>query len=153
MSDIVSQLIALGVFPPKKHKGALMYLTADCALAAATPTLISPMAVAYDVGGFTGVANRFTIPSGVKYVQLFGQVIGASQTDQLNAQIFKNGTRLPFSTNTDIDSSGADYSPVFSAPISVMAGDYFQLYAVSQLARNANPGTSNDTWMSINVLE
>jgi len=134
-------------------KGAMLNASATTSLGANAWTKVALANVVYDSTGgtLTGTASRITIPAGVTKVQLFGSVNTSSQTDQVLATIYKNGASLQGSTDTDIDSTGGDTPPAFTAVIPVTQGDYFELWAFTQLARDVT--ASNFTWLSIQIVE
>ena len=134
-------------------KGALLFAAANTAMSAATWTKVSFTTVSYDTtgGALTGTASRFTIPAGVSKIKLKGQVTGSSATDQFITVFYKNGAGIGAATTVDIDSSGQDSSPSFSAVLPVAQSDYFELWAYSTLARDALNVAA--TWFSIEIVE
>ena len=109
----------------------------------------------YDTNSFwsAGSNTRFTIPAGVTKVKLSASMTGATQTDQVNILIYKNGTNV-YSSQPEVDSTGADVPAAFTPVLSVVAGDYFTLIAYSQLARNIGETPEGYTsWFSIEVVE
>jgi hypothetical protein len=134
-------------------KGALKAANATQAIWASTWTTLTRYdEVTYDTNSFTSVADRFTIPAGVSRVKLAGSVAGASATGQFLSRILKNeNTVVSYSTTADIDSAGADTSPVFTPVLDVVEGDYFVIQAFSDTARDATEGYSS--WFSLEVVE
>lgn len=155
IAALIPMLTALGVYPPKaaeKYAGAVLELQAPVVVGTVDYVLDTMIPVRDTLGGaITGTVGRITVPPGYSFARLRGQVLGASASGQCNAKIYKNGSRAVHSTNTDIDSAGADYCPVFTAAIPVVPGDYFQLAVVSAAGRTIDVG-ANDTWLDIELF-
>jgi hypothetical protein len=87
----------------------------------------------------------------VSKVKCFASIADTtSVTDQLTFNIRKNGVAL-YSTSTDIDSGGGDYVPGFTPVLSVVEGDYLEVWAAAPTTRTVD--TSPFTWFSIEVVE
>ncbi len=114
----------------------------------------------YDTMNFhsTTVNNsRLTIPPGVNYVRLVGQlgIQGSSTTGRRRAQLYKNGVAVndgSFAPNDESpQTGGTERLPIVTAPLSVSSGDYFELYG------HQNSGSSltvhqTYTWLGIEVV-
>jgi hypothetical protein len=132
--------------------GALKTASATQSVGATWTTLTEYDNVIYDTNSFTSVADRFTIPAGVTKVKLAGSVAGASATGQIITRILKNAdTVVSYTTGVDIDSTGADTSPVFTPVINVVEGDYFVIQAFSDTTRDIIE--SHHSWFAIEVAE
>lgn len=94
--------------------------------------------------------GKFIIPAGVTKVRLRASANGSSVTDQFLLKITKNGNNS-VSTNIDIDSTGQDFAAAFTGIEEVVQGDYFQVSAFSQNARDVLAG--NFTWFELEVIE
>ena len=110
----------------------------------------------YDIGGWWNSANpeRFTVPVGFNYVRIYGQIVWAIDSTLLytRASLFKNGAAF---ANRPADiwtfNSTTGTSPVnnlASAPIPVVAGDYFTL---TGFQRHSSSATLNIVGTSIEV--
>jgi hypothetical protein len=115
-------------------------------------TLTGYDSVVYDTNSFTTVADRFTIPAGVTKVKLAGSVAGTSAIGQLITRILKNAnTAISYTTETDIESTGADNGIAITPVVSVVEGDYFVLQAFSDNSRTIS--VELVSWFSIEVVE
>lgn len=113
----------------------------------------------YDVGGWHDTAvnpSRFTIPSGVTYIRLKGQVHTNAQANNtvLTPCLYKNGTDLAKGIRCTMNagsSTAVHYVQVFSPVLPVIAGDYFTMFifdtdtSVDRIAAG--------TWFSIEKVE
>ena len=137
-----------------KFVGALYSLTSAATVNDTRPVINTFNTVVYDTSpgaAFTSTLSRFTIPSGVTKVKLGTSTADpTSVTGQLIAQIIKNGDTT-YSTNFDIESTGGDFAAAFTAPIPVVAGDYFQVAVFSTSSRTIDPDPFS--WFSIEVVE
>jgi hypothetical protein len=133
--------------------GALRTTNATQSLGTASwTTLTGYDNVIYDTNSFTSVADRFTIPSGVTKVKLAGSVAGTSAIGQLITRILKNAnTAISYTTEVDIESTGADNGIAITPVVSVVEGDYFVLQAFSDNSRTIS--VELVSWFSIEVVE
>lgn len=133
--------------------GALRTTNATQTLGTASwTTLTGYDNVIYDTNSFTSVADRFTIPAGVTKVKLAGSVAGTSAIGQLITRILKNAnTAISYTTEVDIESTGADNGVVITPVVSVVEGDYFVLQAFSDNSRTVSVDLVS--WFSIEVVE
>jgi hypothetical protein len=133
--------------------GALRTTSATQTLGAASwTTLTGYDNVIYDTNSFTSVADRFTIPAGVTKVKLAGSVAGTSAIGQLITRILKNAnTAISYTTEVDIESTGADNGIAITPVVSVVEGDYFVIQAFSDNSRTVS--VELVSWFSIEVVE
>ena len=133
--------------------GALRTTNATQTLGAASwTTLTGYDNVIYDTNSFTSVADRFTIPAGVTKVKLAGSVAGTSAIGQLITRILKNAnTAISYTTEVDIESTGADNGVAITPVVSVVEGDYFVIQAFSDNSRTVSVDLVS--WFSLEVVE
>ncbi len=133
--------------------GALRTTNATQTLGTASwTTLTGYDNVIYDTNSFTTVADRFTIPAGVTKVKLAGSVAGTSAIGQLITRILKNAdTAISYTTEVDIESTGADNGIAITPAVSVVEGDYFVIQAFSDNSRTVSVDLVS--WFSIEVVE
>lgn len=134
-------------------KGALLSLSASESVSTSFTAINNFTVVQYDTtgGSLTSTASRFTIPAGVTKVRCAASIADISSvSDQLTFRIRLNGVDS-YSTNTDIDSGGGDYVPGFTPVLSVIEGDYLEVWASAPVTRTID--TSFATWFSIEIVE
>lgn len=136
---------------PRDLKYCLVTKSTNQALAATTNTPVTFDTEVADVGGWHSLlsnTDRMTVPLGVNRVRLTACVEAASAINQLVLAIWKNGS-VAFSGagSRDNDTDGVEYQNVFTAVVSCTPGDYFQLIAYANTARDVVGGTL--TWFSI----
>jgi hypothetical protein len=134
-------------------KGALLSLSASESVSSTASVINNFTVVEYDTTGglLTAAASRFTIPAGVTKVKCAAAIADVtSVTDQLALTIRINGS-ITYSTSTDIDSGGGDHTPGFTPVLSVVEGDYLEVWAAAPTTRTVD--TSFYTWFSIEVVE
>jgi hypothetical protein len=133
-------------------KGALVGTNTTQSITASTWTNLTILnTTVYDTTNFLSTANRFTIPSGVDKVKVSGSWGGVSQTDQFILRITKNGV-VSYTSQTDIDSIGADASFATTPVVPVVAGDYFELQVYSENTRST-VASAGYNWFAIEVVE
>ena len=155
----------------KPHKGALVFLTSNEAISAATATRVPWDSAQYDTGfngtpfWSAGSPTRLTIPAGVTKVrvtaQTFTDAAGNNNATIRFAAIRKNGNYgdtaqheagLGF-VRVDDASFNDQLNPV-SAVLEVSAGDYFELDYYSQEATDLGTVSGNEaSWFAIEVIE
>jgi hypothetical protein len=131
-------------------KYALVYNTAGQAHAANTTTALACDGEVVDTNGFHDTVtnnSRLTVPSGVTLVRLTGNQFGASVTGQNYSQISKNGATARGLPARDTDTGDIDCNNLFSAPIEVTAGDYFEFTGFYATANTVPTSAAN--WFAI----
>lgn len=131
----------------------------------ALPLLVPWQVAEYDTDGFwnVGAATRFTIPAGVQKVRLSGQVEVTSSATAHGCymSVYKNGgdnfRGVPICSRRDGSTGFTNniYSLPASAPIPVVAGDYFELRLnLSGQAAAMNDVVNNlRSWFAIEVVQ
>ena len=136
---------------PRDLKYCLVTKSTNQALAATTNTPVTFDSEIADVGGWHSLlsnTDRMTVPLGVNRVRLTACVEAASATNQLVLAIWKNGSvAYAGAGSRDNDTDGVEYQNVFTAVVNCSPGDYFQLIAYANTARDVLGGTL--TWFSI----
>jgi hypothetical protein len=146
-----SDIISITYTPA--FKGALRSSSGSQTIGSNTwTTLTGYDTIQYDTNNFCSVADRFTIPAGVTKVKLSASVIRNSATEQLLCRIIKNGSLDTFTTQVDIDSTGADNTLAITPVLSVTENDYFTLEAFADNGATI-PLNATNNWFSIEVLE
>lgn len=141
---------------PAGTKYALVNKVATQALSAATFAAVAfgTSSEIADTNSFhDNVTNnsRLTVPSGVTKARVSFGLAGASQSDQLIGEVRMNGTAaLPGLPRQETDTAGTDAVCGFGAWVDVVAGDYFELFAYSQLAQTLP--ISDRTWFCIECV-
>lgn len=104
----------------------------------------------FDIDGST----RFHVPAGISKVRLQGSVAMDVNFLDLRRDIslVKNGTLLEIGALAGVDARNEMHLTTASAPINVVAGDYFEL-RYSDQDSVSRPLTLNRTWFSIEVVE
>lgn len=102
--------------------------------------------------------SRLTVPTGVTKVRLTAQVFWATNaTGTRRASIYKGGVATYVGNPIDLVNAGTSTSTiqqVVSPPLTVVAGNYFELYVTqtSGGALNIN-ATTDGCWFSMEILE
>jgi hypothetical protein len=134
--------------------GASVYRTQDSTATDFTSGVVVTFdAEICDIGGWHDTStdpSRITIPPGVSYIQLIGQIQAANHTanELTRIRILKDGSVLALEVVVDDTLTGQPYQQIASYPIPVTAGNYFEMrYTVSG-------DTSTDllaagTWFSV----
>jgi hypothetical protein len=135
-------------------RGALTQKTATQSIAANTETTITFNSTIYDTDSFWSNSNptRLTVPAGVTRVIVSAniRITGGSTSVQLLIRI--NGGDVVGIGNVNM-STGLTNAHVnaVTAPLSVTAGDYFEVVAFVTAARTIDSGAR--TWLAIQVVE
>ena len=138
----------------RAFKGAMVNLTGDEALAAATPEVLVWDAAEYDFGLWTDIGGsnpeRLTIPAGITRVRLTANALFADATGQAIVRILKNGSDILGGGATETETTGTEIVNVMSAILVVTPGDYFEMEVEATNVRNITFGT--DTFFSIEAI-
>lgn len=135
---------------PHDLKYALVTKTSNQAISAASNSIVTWDTEVADVGGWfdLGTPNRFTVPLGVNRIRVTAGLKGSNVANQFVTAIWKNGSVSYAGTTTrDQESDGVEYANVFTAIIPCSPGDYFQVIAYSNTARDVVGDA--DTWFAI----
>lgn len=156
LADISVRLKGGGGF-----RGALVKLTAAESIANASATAVAWDASEYDTDAFYAGANptRLTVPGGVSRVRLAAGVFFASNSDSntRNISIRKNGATtfggplLQFANGGSSPQNAA--LAVSSAVLSVVGGDYFEVFARQDSGGALDVTVSDFTFFGIEVVE
>lgn len=142
-------------------RGALVYDSTDQTLTTGTQTALDFDTEAYDSDGIhEGVTNpeRLTVPSGVSYVRLRGQIRYESDTDtnlryafiQKNGAGNYNGRAIDWRSNINGSVMIID---VETPVIAVSLGDYFTLEGRQNSGGDLDVQMGVDTWFAMEILE
>ena len=136
-------------------KGAMVNLTGNEALAAATPEVLVWDAAEYDFGGaWTDIGGtnpeRLTVPAGVTRVRLTANALFADATGQAIVRIMKNGADVLGGGANETETTGTEIVNVVSAILQVTPGDYFEMEVEATNVRDVVFGT--DTFFSIEAI-
>ena len=155
LSDISLRLFGDG----DTFRGASARLTADESVANNTTTAIPWDSTVEDVGGFWSALNptRLTVPTGVTWVRVTGNATWDSNTSGKRiAWVDKNGVPFvgrPVVEQQAVSSSGSNTRQnLTSGPISVIAGDYFEMKVFQNSGGSRSVLTGNDSWLTIEAL-
>ncbi|RJX18974.1 MAG: hypothetical protein C4575_09360 [Desulforudis sp.] len=142
-------------------RGALVYRTASQLLSDAVNTALIWSVASYDTDTCWAVANptRLTVPSGVTRVQLFGNVqFNQNATNFRFIGFYKGGAAgYGFSGLQVQAANGVGTYPtvlsVVSSPLTVAAGEYFELYAQQNSTGNLGVAATTGTWFAMRILQ
>ena len=142
-------------------RGALVSKSADQSLNNSQITAITFDTEIYDTSAIhdTITANtRLTVPSGVTRVKLSAKAMFATNgTGARIAWIYKGGTSAyPGSAHVSVTpvSSGTTDIVLESPVLTVVAGDYFELYCVQYSGGLLSVlGSANYTWLAMEIIE
>jgi hypothetical protein len=156
LADISVRLKGDGGF-----RGAMAMLTSAFSVANASATPIDWDTTEYDTdSSFSGSnPSRLTVPPGVTRVRLVGGVFFASDTDTAarNVSIRKNGSTVQGGGLVQTDNGGSTPGNtalnVSSAVLSVVGGDYFELFARQDSGGALDVTVSDFTFFGIEVVE
>jgi hypothetical protein len=144
---------------PERYQGAMVFITAVTPAGGFVPSSV-PLALAApedDTDGFFSAAapTRLTIPSHLRNARVKLKaslsIAGDATANEVSIQTVKNGVAF---------NGGALFTSIFaygafvnleSAPVTVSAGDYFELQAAMNLSRQINGGLAQ-AWFSIEVV-
>lgn len=151
-------------------RGCLVYPSGSIVTHNNAVTLLTFDSESYDTDSMHDTVTnpgRVVIPSGVTMVRMYGQVcIGGSNSPGYRyAGILKNGT-----TNLYVGGGAVSYAPngsasaatilqVSSPVVSVVAGDYFSLYAFQNsggdvdVVASTNLPAGAGTWFAVEIIE
>lgn len=131
--------------------GALVKLTANEATEATTNKLVPWDVATYDTSSFWSAEQptRLTVPAGVSYVRLTGQLTNDPADGQLYGTIYKNGAVFDVMPISDTETAGGDSVNFVSPVVPVVPGDYFEVNAYTQTARNL---VVTGTWFQIEAV-
>jgi hypothetical protein len=143
---------------PADYNGALVGKSVSQALTAGVTATLSWDVEAYDLGSWhDNVTNnsRMTVPSGVSLVRLSASIRNtAAATGEVLLSMLKNGTSVRGLPRADVDVQSATVEEaisVISAPLSVTAGDYFEVQALLTSSGDSVLADSG-VWFSIEKL-
>ncbi len=124
-------------------------------IAAATNTKVAFNTTAFDTNGFyDSTTDKIVIPAGVSYVELTAEVNWTGTYTAANsrrlAAITKNGGNVALSACSA--SNGNTYLNVSTGPISVSAGDYFELFVLENDTAAKTITQDTITFLSMKVL-
>lgn len=110
-------------------QGACVYLTANESITGSGTVYIPWDAEEEDVGGWwtSGAATRLTVPSGVTRVRVSACTDWDSAAGEVVMWIRKNGSDLTLLPSHECDTVGGETISLVSRPLSVTAGDYFEV--------------------------
>lgn len=128
------------VFGPASLSYALVTQASAQSIPDATTTALSWSTEVVDSGGWFNPAQptRFTVPAGVTAIRIVGAAGTVSATGQLVVSVYKNGTLAAGCPVQDTDTNGGDTCSVASGILPVTAGDYFELMAYVDGARDTD---------------
>lgn len=141
--------------------GARVYNSANQSISANSTTELFWDSETYDTDAIhstSSTTGRLTVPAGITYVEIFGQVLwAASAIGYRTATIMINGTYTGNGWAQDVrvaSPSGSTSQPLSTGPVSVTAGDYFILavWQNSGGALNVTNGGIGGSWFAMRVL-
>ncbi|MBE7637068.1 hypothetical protein GUA87_09450 [Sneathiella sp. P13V-1] len=137
--------------------GALTALSATVTPSAGSLVTLSWGTASYDTDDYFDAAvhpTRLTVPAGVSKVVIRAQVrwsSGGSDLRQISLQ--KNGSTAFAGRPYDIRvTDNEDVNLISSAPLTVTAGDYFELIAIAPASGGADILQNDSTWFSIEAV-
>jgi hypothetical protein len=142
---------------PTGPQGALLTKNAQQTIANNTVTAVIWQTVVYDTRGFFSSANntRLTVPPGVRLVRASGCAAWVAANFRRDLVIHKNGVdftgqgRAQFISGLAIEGN----MNVVSAPVQVVAGDYFELVVFQNVGGNETIDNQPNTWFGIEALQ
>jgi len=128
---------------------ALVTRSTDQAFTTPTQVPVEWNVETVDTDGWFDVSqpSRLTVPAGVDFVRLTGNIQTSDTTGSFTIGITKNGGTAPGLSSVNSSTSGVELSHVFSGILPVEEGDYFEL-VVSGTSRSVNASNTR-SWFAI----
>jgi hypothetical protein len=127
----------------------LAYRTTNQSLSATTWTAITLDAEVYDTATMHSTSSntsRISVPAGCTKARATFSIRGTSQTGGFYARVTKNGAGVVGMPTDGGDTAGSEFLNAMGAWVDVAPGDYFELEAWTQAARDV---TANEVWLCL----